>query len=160
MRLGVINVAEEFNNVYDFLKNDHNVVKGLINDTIDKKDTKNFDEIKTQLEIHMMGEEKYLYPALREKDRAEMNKSYQEHHVGKLVLHELKKTDKDDERWIPKMKVLNDILDHHIDEEENQVFPRAKELLNKDQEQNIFKKIKRSKSLMEKQPMKKILEVR
>jgi hemerythrin superfamily protein len=159
MRLGVVNMAE-FNNVYDLLKNDHNMVKGLIKDTIDKRDTKNFDEIKVQLEIHMMGEEKYLYPALREKDKAKMDKSYQEHHVGKLVLHELKKTDKDNERWIPKMKVLNDILDHHIDEEENQIFPRARDLLDKDQEQDIFKKIKRSKSLMEKQPMKKILEVR
>ena len=150
----------EFNNIYDFLKNDHETVRGLINETLNKGNTNNFNEIKTQLEIHMMGEEKYLYPALREKDKEEMDKSYQEHHVGKLVLHELKKTDKDDEHWMPKMKVLNDILNHHIDEEENKIFPKARSMLNNEQEQDILKKLKRSKSLMEKQPMKKILEIR
>jgi hypothetical protein len=57
-----------------------------------------------------MGEESFFYPRLRDKDKEKMDKCYQEHHVGKMVLHELMQLDKDDEHWIPKMKVLNDIL--------------------------------------------------
>ena len=146
--------------LFDMLKEDHKEVTGLLTQTIENKDSSQFPQIRKMLEVHMEGEEKYFYPKIMEEDKETALESYEEHHVGKLVLHELKKTDKDNERWIPKMKVLNDILDHHIDEEENQIFPRARDLIDNDQEQDIFKKIKRSKSLMEKQPMKKILEVR
>lgn len=80
--------------------------------------------------------------------------------MGKLVLHELKKMDKNDEHWIPKMKVLNDILNHHIEEEENQIFPESKRLLSTKQQDKIFTRLKQAKSIMTKQPMSKILEVR
>lgn len=150
----------EYKDMYDLLMNDHNMVKGMINESLQKKDTSKFKEIKTNLEIHMMGEERFFYPRLRENDKEAMDKSYQEHHVGKLVLHELKKLDKDDEHWMPKMKVLKDILDHHIDEEENQIFPESKRLLSSEQQDKIFSRLKQAKSLMTKQPMAKILEVR
>ena len=150
----------EYKDMYDLLKNDHDMVKGMINETLQKRDPSKFDEIKTNLEIHMMGEERFFYPRLREKDKETMDKSYQEHHVGKLVLHELKEMDKNDEHWIPKMKVLNEILNHHIDEEENQIFPESKRLLDEEQQDKIFTRLKQAKSLMTKQPMKKILEVR
>lgn len=150
----------EYKDMYDLLKSDHEMVKGMINETLNKRDASRFKEIKTNLEIHMMGEERFFYPRLREKDKETMNKSYQEHHVGKLVLHELKKMDKNDEHWIPKMKVLNDILNHHIEEEENQIFPESKRLLSTEQQDKIFTRLKQAKSVMTKQPMSKILEVR
>ncbi|MGZ7048974.1 MAG: hemerythrin domain-containing protein [Methanobacterium sp.] len=150
----------EYRDMYDLLVSDHNMVKGMINETLQKRDPSKFIDIKTSLEIHMMGEERFFYPRLREKDKETMDKSYQEHHVGKLVLHELKKLDKDDEHWMPKMKVLNDILNHHIDEEENQIFPESKRLLSAEQQDKIFNRLKQAKSLMTKQPMAKILEVR
>ncbi len=150
----------EYRDMYDLLKSDHEMVKGMINETLQKKDSSKFNEIKKELEIHMMGEERFFYPRLREKDKETMDKSYQEHHVGKLVLHELKKMDKDDEHWMPKMKVLKDVLDHHIEEEENQIFPEAKRLLSAEQQDKIFSRLKQAKSLMTKQPMSKILEMR
>ncbi|MGZ7116620.1 MAG: hemerythrin domain-containing protein [Methanobacterium sp.] len=150
----------EYRDMYDLLVSDHNMVKGMINETLQKRDPSKFRDIKINLEIHMMGEERFFYPRLREKDKEAMDKSYQEHHVGKLVLHELKNLDKDDEHWMPKMKVLNDILNHHIDEEENQIFPESKKLLSAEQQDKIFNRLKQAKSLMTKQPMAKILEVR
>ncbi|WP_414469911.1 hemerythrin domain-containing protein [Methanobacterium sp. ACI-7] len=150
----------EYKDMYDLLISDHEMVKGMINETLQKRDASRFKEIKTNLEIHMMGEERFFYPLLREQDKETMDKSYQEHHVGKVVLHELKKMDKDDEHWIPKMKVLNDILNHHIEEEEKQIFPESRRLLSEEQQDKIFKRLKQAKSLMTKQPMAKILEVR
>lgn len=150
----------EYRDMYDLLISDHNLVKGMIDETLQKRDPSKFNEIKTNLEIHMMSEERFLYPLLREKDKETMDKSYQEHNVGKIILHELKHMDKDDERWMPKMKVLNDILDHHIHEEEEKIFPESKKLLSTDQQDKIFNRLKQAKSLMNKQPMAKILEVR
>lgn len=150
----------EYKDMYDLLMSDHHMVKGMIDETLQKRDPSKFKEIKKELEIHMMGEERFFYPRLREKDKETMDKSYQEHHVGKVVLHELKKPDKDDEHWIPKMKVLKDILDHHIDEEENQIFPESQRLLSTEQQDKIFTRIKQAKSLMTKPPMSKIIEVR
>ncbi|MGZ7068478.1 MAG: hemerythrin domain-containing protein [Methanobacterium sp.] len=150
----------EYRDMYDLLMSDHNIVKGMINETLQKRDPSKFVDIKMNLEIHMMGEERFVYPQLREKDKEIIDKSYQEHHVGKLVLHELKNLDKDDEHWMPKMKVLNDILNHHIDEEEKQIFPESKRVLSAEQQEKIFNRLKQAKSLMTKQPMAKILEVR
>jgi len=150
----------KYKDMYDLLKSDHEMVKGMINDTLQKRDSSIFKNIKTNLEIHMIGEERFFYPQLREKDKETIDKSYQEHHISKMVLHELKKMDKDDEHWMPKMKILKDILDHHIEEEENQIFPESKKLLSAEQQDKIFTRLKQAKSLMTKQPMSKILEVR
>lgn len=57
----------EYKDMYDLLKSDHEMVKGMINETLKKRDASRFKEIKTNLEIHMMGEERFFYPRLREK---------------------------------------------------------------------------------------------
>ena len=55
---------------------------------------------------------------------------------------------------------INDTLSNHIEEEENQIFPESKRLLSTEQQDKIFTRLKQAKSLMTKQPMSKILEVR
>ncbi len=132
--------------LFDMLKEDHNQVKGLLTQTIENKETTQFSQIKKMLEVHMEGEEKFLYPKIMEKDRETALESYEEHHVGKLVLKELTETGKDDEAWIPKVKVLKDVLDHHIEEEEGKIFDEARQILSSDQEQQIAQQIEGLKS--------------
>jgi len=132
--------------LFDMLKEDHNQVKGLLTQTIENKDHSQFSQIRRMLEVHMEGEEKFLYPKIMEKDRETALESYEEHHVGKLVLHELTETGKDDEAWIPKVKVLKDILDHHIKEEESEIFDEVRQILSSDQEQQIAQQIEELKS--------------
>lgn len=79
-------------------------------------------------DAHMEGEEKFFYPQLMEKDRKLALESYEEYYVGKIVLNELNNMD-EKEAWILKVKVLKVILDHHIDEVLNQIFPKSKRLL-------------------------------
>jgi hemerythrin superfamily protein len=152
----VINMAR----LFESLKEDHNAVKNILGQTIEHKDTSKFPQIRKMLEIHMEGEEKLLYPRLMEQNEERALESYEEHHVGKLVLNELNNMSKGDEAWIPKVKVLKDVLDHHIEEEENQIFPESKKLLSAKQQDKIFTRLKQAKSVMTKQPMSKILEVR
>jgi hemerythrin superfamily protein len=88
--------------------------------------------IKQSLELHMMLEEESFYPAVRglETKKAEemVLEAYEEHHVVKLVVAELPKVDPEDERFDAKMTVLKELIEHHVEEEEDEMFKLAKKL--------------------------------
>ena len=90
-------------------------------------------EVLEQLAIHMVIEEEIFYPAVRrsdndEKHQAKMAEAVEEHHVAKLLMGELrdKKTSRQESRDA-KFQVLSESVEHHIEEEESDVFPKAKE---------------------------------
>jgi len=117
----------------------------------EKADKENlFSRIEEELEIHMEGEEKYLYPALEESEEAREHvlEAYEEHHVAKTVLEEAGNLDKDDERWDAKVKVLCELVDHHIEEEEGELFKIAKDVLDEDRRQEIARQFEENKEQM------------
>ena len=87
------------------------------------------DEIGAKLTLHTKIEEEIFYPALREvpsKKAEEMVlEAYEEHHVVKLVLAELPTVDPEDERFEAKMTVLEELVEHHVEEEEDEMFKLA-----------------------------------
>jgi len=87
------------------------------------------DEIGAKLTLHTKIEEEIFYPVLREvpsKKAEEMVlEAYEEHHVVKLVLAELPKVDPEDERFEAKMTVLEELVEHHVEEEEDEMFKLA-----------------------------------
>jgi hemerythrin-like domain-containing protein len=82
----------------------------------------------TELNMHELIEERVLYPALKPHAEARdiVLEGYQEHHVADLLVKELQALAKDDERWGAKFKVLKESLEHHIEEEESQMFHVAR----------------------------------
>jgi len=84
------------------------------------------EEIGQKLTLHTKIEEEIFYPALREapaKKAEEMVlEAYEEHHVVKLVLADLPNVDPDDERFEAKMTVLEELVEHHVEEEEDEMF--------------------------------------
>ncbi len=132
--------------LFDMLKEDHREVKGLLKQAIESKDPSQFPKVKKMLEVHMEGEEKFFYPILRNKDKERMLEAYEEHEVGKRLLKEIDSTQRGNERCIPRIKVLKDVLDHHIGEEESEIFDEAREILNDQQEQKIAQQIEDLKS--------------
>ena len=132
-------------NLYDMLKKDHSNVKQMIDQTISNRDPSQFPMIKKELEIHMMGEEKFFYPKIMSQDKETALESYEEHHVGKLILNELDKTSRSDEAWIPKVKVLKDVIEHHIQEEENEIFPDAQDIMDRNEEDQVAQEIEQFK---------------
>ena len=118
------------------LKSQHREVEALFK-KIEK--TENGDkrrslmnEISTKLEMHTRIEEEIFYPAVREapsKKADEMiNEALEEHHVVKLVLKELPQVDPEDERFEAKMTVLKELIEHHVEEEEQEMFKIAQKL--------------------------------
>ena len=83
------------------------------------------------LKIHERMEEEIFYPALKpfEKTNEIVLEGYEEHHVADLIVSELEKTDVSDERWAAKFSVLKENLEHHIEEEEGEMFKKARTVL-------------------------------
>jgi rubrerythrin len=90
------------------------------------------EEIQQKLELHMRIEEDIFYPAVKglETKKAEetIHEAYEEHAVVKLVLAQLPDADPEDERFEAKMTVLSEMIQHHVEEEEKEMFKIAQKL--------------------------------
>jgi hemerythrin-like domain-containing protein len=106
-----------------------------------------FTQLKHELIPHMRGEEKHFYPLLMKKKEAQElgMEAVEEHHVAEIVLKELDSLSKDAKNWKAKAKVFSEIVMHHIEEEEDEVFKSASQLLDEkelDQVMSSFSKEK------------------
>lgn len=71
-------------------------------------------------------EEEFFYPALRGRDADDLIEEAQvEHHVAKQLIADLRSMDADDERYRATVSVLREYVRHHVDEEENVIFPQV-----------------------------------
>ena len=118
----------------ELLKKQHREVKALFRQTkkADAEERREIlDQIEEKLTHHMHIEENVFYPAVRElatkKTEEIIPEAYEEHHVVKLVLAEFPDLDPEDERFEAKMTVLEELIQHHVDEEENDIFPALRE---------------------------------
>jgi hemerythrin superfamily protein len=123
-------------NAIELLKKQHKEVKALFK-KIDRAEAPRerrqlLDQIAAALEGHTTIEEELFYPAVKDlqtKKAEEMvAEAYEEHHVVKLVLAEIPQVDVEDERFEAKMTVLSELVEHHADEEEEEMFRTAKKI--------------------------------
>ena len=120
----------------DLLKKQHRQVEKLFKEAEKAQPRQRrqlMDQIAEQLKLHTRIEEEIFYPAVRElgtsKAEEMMNEALEEHHVVDLVLAELPDVDPEDERFEAKMTVLSELVQHHVEEEEGEVFPMAEKKL-------------------------------
>ena len=80
-------------------------------------------------------EEEVLYPALKAHPKAKelTLEAYEEHHVVDLVLEELENTPVTDEQWGAKFTVAKENIEHHIEEEEGEMFRDIREVFSADE---------------------------
>lgn len=118
--------------IINLLKNEHEDVKKLINEAIENRDTSKYPMIQKNLRIHLEGEEYLLYKKTRDKATDLTLEAYEEHNLVKDKLRELDNLNINDEHWMPKMKVVKDLVEHHVEEEEKEYFPKSEEILGSD----------------------------
>jgi hypothetical protein len=101
-----------------------------------------------ELNVHELLEEKILYPALKPHDQARevVLEGYQEHHVADIILKELHDLPASNEKWGAKFKVLKENIEHHIKEEESNMFRTARAVLSQDELDALGVKMKSLKS--------------
>jgi hypothetical protein len=89
----------------------------------------------TELNAHELMEEKVLYPALQAHPQAReiVLEGFEEHHVADLIVNELKDVATNDEAWGAKFKVLKENIEHHIQEEEGNMFRLARGIFSREE---------------------------
>ncbi len=131
-------------NALTYLKRQHSKTKELLkelNATTDrglKIRTELFSELDRQLRHHMRLEEEIFYPAFkaaveRKKDKTLYFEAKEEHRAAEKVLKDMSHVDVATLAFGGKIKVLKELVEHHIDEEESDMFPIAKEVLSNEE---------------------------
>jgi hemerythrin-like domain-containing protein len=120
---------------FSLLKADHRKVAELferLEQTDGKRKLDVFAQIKTELDLHAHIEEKIFYPALEKPSETHdlTLEAYEEHKQVKTLLRQLSRARTASEEWQAKAKVLQENVEHHVDEEENELFKKAGSVLS------------------------------
>ncbi|HEY4729770.1 MAG TPA: hemerythrin domain-containing protein [Myxococcales bacterium] len=151
------------------LKRDHEEVERLfrqfekLTERAHRSKQKIVMKIIRELAIHAAVEEMLFYPAVRTaamkanvralKEAADtVLESLEEHHVVKWTLSELEKMKPEDERYDAKVQVLMESVRHHVEEEEEELFPKARRLLGDDLLFELGDRIEKAKKIAPTRP--------
>jgi hemerythrin superfamily protein len=105
-------------------------------------------KIVTQLSVHAGIEEQVFYPAVREAlpdSTPTVFEALEEHHAAKLLLSEIEKTPPTAERFDAKVKVLIENVRHHVQEEEDELFPQVREAMTVQQLEELGEALQTAK---------------
>jgi hemerythrin superfamily protein len=132
-------------NAIELLKADHEKVRGLFEELTnttsraEKTRVQLLEKIRLELDVHTTIEEEIFYPAFREaaensEDKEMIFEALEEHRAaGELVMPDLLETEVGTEQFGGRAKVLKDLVEHHAEEEEKEMFKRARALFDRDQ---------------------------
>jgi hypothetical protein len=120
------------------LEEDHVKVKKMLSELDDtteraeKTREEGFARIQQELEVHEAIEEEIFYPALKDhpKTKELALEGYEEHHVVDTVMAEMRELPVTDETWTAKFSVMKENLEHHIEEEEDEMFKQARQVFD------------------------------
>jgi hemerythrin-like domain-containing protein len=148
------------------LKEDHDNVKDLIKlieDTTGratKQRAETFQTIVDELTVHERIEEEIFYPALRSHEKAKelVLESYIEHGVVDDLLDEISTIETGDELWMPAFKVFRENLEHHIKEEEDELFPKTEQIFSREQLERLGEEMAALKERAQTELMKEATE--
>jgi len=125
-------------NAITLLTNDHRKMRGLLNqlESTTERGVRTreqlFAQIKGELIVHEAIEEEIFYPELKAHPKARdiVLEGYQEHHVVDLLMGELEALPVDDETWGAKAQVMKENVEHHMEEEEGDMFKKARQVFD------------------------------
>jgi hemerythrin-like domain-containing protein len=148
-------------NAFDLLKADHKKVAELF-DQLDaasgQKKIEVFKQIKSELELHTHIEEKVFYPVLETPEETHdlTLEAYEEHKVVKTLLAELSGARSATDEWQAKAKVLRENVEHHVEEEENELFKKADDALSDEAIEALGARMEAEKARKQGRPVPKL----
>ena len=138
------------------LKQDHEKVKALLK-KLQKSTEKGangrarlLQQVQTELEVHMRFEEEVFYPAFRaavdSKDGEKMYfEAVEEHRAATMVLNDSLRADPGSPSFAGKVKVLAELVLHHAQEEEKEMFPKARKALSLPERRELAEQLQQMK---------------
>jgi hemerythrin-like domain-containing protein len=147
-------------NAFELLKADHKKVAelfDLLETASGKRKLDVFRRIKSELEVHTHIEETIFYPVLEKpKETHDLTlEAYEEHKVVKTLLAELAGAKSANDEWQAKAKVLRENVEHHVDEEENELFGKADDVLSDEEIEALGDRMAAEKARKQGQPVPK-----
>lgn len=126
--------------IFERLKADHRRIRELskellrMNDTTSEEALTLYRQLRETVLTHAKAEEETFYETLRarsaerddEKVHRDVMEGFEEHRVAEFLIHEIDDTAPETEAWLARVKVLTEVLRHHIDEEESEMFRGAR----------------------------------
>ena len=136
------------------LKNDHDKVKGIMSELeptterAEKTRTELFTKLKVELTVHEIIEEEIFYPTLKQHPKAKeiVLEGYEEHNVVDTLMGELEALPVTDETWGAKASVMIENIEHHIEEEEGEMFQKARQVFDRQELEDLGKAMETRKA--------------
>lgn len=145
-------------NAIELLKKDHQKVAGLFKryeaaeDDAAAEKEELFRMIKRELDVHARIEEEIFYPAAKQAPSEEAKElvaeAGEEHKQIKTLLAELDGMDADDEQFGAKMTVLKEDVEHHVEEEQDELFPKVRKALGNDRLEELGRQLEARKQAL------------
>ena len=138
-------------NALEVLKQDHQKVRGLFREarhaTDQAKRKELFNKIDTELEIHAHIEETVFYPVIDEHEEFKdmVAGALEEHQEAKTLLDELEELGADNHDFGSKLQLLIKAVEHHVEEEEGEMFPKIRELFDEDELEQLGQELESAK---------------
>lgn len=139
--------------IFELLTSEHDKVKKILEQMTQtsaragKRRETLLDNLNMNLLPHMYAEEQYFYQILLDEtsDQEIPYEAMEEHRAAKAVLMDLEDAPSDDPRWLARCKVLKELVEHHIEEEETTVFDAARSILDEERAAEVAKRFKEIK---------------
>ncbi|HEU5259370.1 MAG TPA: hemerythrin domain-containing protein [Vicinamibacterales bacterium] len=149
---GITVAARVVMDALELIKRDHKRLRKLLEETLEAEGAEReerLDHLRTELVAHERMEEEVLYPRLRDEKKTHepVLEGYEEHHVADVILDELLDVPPETDLWKAKVKVLKENVEHHMDEEEDELFKGARAALDREELNRLgerMEQIKRS----------------
>lgn len=138
-------------NAIKLLKEDHNEFRSMFSSfkaaDSDAEKHKIFKQIKDKLDVHTHIEETIFYPEIKKLEGLEdiTMEGIEEHHLGDVFVREISNLSDESEKFDPKMEVLIESTEHHLMEEEGQMFPKVEEKMDASKLEELGKKMQKEK---------------
>lgn len=138
-------------NALELLKEDHKKVAALFDKVegteSEQEHRKLFEKIKTELEVHTHIEETVFYPKIKEYEDLKdlVLEAFEEHKQVKTLIREIDNLVEGSEKLDAKLKVMGENVEHHVEEEETEMFPKVEAVMSKDELEELGAQLQAAK---------------
>lgn len=139
-------------NIYEAIKKDHDIQRELCDKILKTSGNSSerkelWTKLRKELEVHEVAEERYFYSPLIETDSMQEDARHgmAEHHEIDELIQELEATDMVSPHWFATMKKLNDKVHHHLKDEENEFFGKAKKVYSQNKSKELMEGYEKTK---------------
>lgn len=133
-------------NIYKSIKDDHDIQRALCAKILktsgeSEERKKLWEDLKKELEVHEVAEERYFYSPLIDTDKMQEDARHgmAEHHEMDEMIEELDDTDMSSPGWMATLKKLTEKVEHHLKDEEEEFFKKAKTIYSEEEGKSLAK---------------------